>query len=131
VITDRPIVPEAHMADSRDPGCGALATFTGTIRSHNKGRNVTKMYYDCYREMAERELTRLVDEIKGTLPVKSVRVVHRIGDVPVGEISLFVAVSSMHREAAFEACRRTVDGIKHRIPIWKKEYYDDKTSAWI
>lgn len=130
MITEKPIRPEEHTNDV-DPECGAVVTFTGVVRSPNNGRPVASIFYDCYREMAEREIASVVDDIKTDWPVDTVKVVHRVGEVGVGDISLLVVVTAIHRREAFEAGRKTVDEIKRRVPIWKKERYDDTTTKWL
>ena len=122
MITDKPIRVQDHMARV-DPSCGALVTFTGVVRSPSNGREVTRISYDCYQEMAEKEMNRIVEEIKGDYAVDSVEVTHRVGDVAAGEISLLVVVSAAHRRAAFEATQAAVDELKRRVPIWKKEFF--------
>jgi molybdopterin synthase catalytic subunit len=131
MIVDGPIRPEDHLKEFQDPACGAVVTFTGVIRSSNGGRRVSHMFYDCYREMADRELAKLAEEIKSSNALEAVRVWHRIGRVDVGEVSLLVIVWAAHRRAAFEANEQIVDGIKKNVPIWKKECYTDGTAEWL
>jgi molybdopterin synthase catalytic subunit len=132
MITDKPIHTEELLADVSGPDCGAVVVFTGVVRADDEGgRRGSRIHYDCYREMAQQEMSRLIEEIKASSGVKSIRAVHRIGDVPVGEISLLVVVASGHRGEGYEASRRVVDEIKKRVPIWKKEVYDDESSRWL
>jgi molybdopterin synthase catalytic subunit len=132
MITDGSIRAEDLLAGETDPGCGAVVVFTGVVRADEKdGRRVSRIHYDCYLEMARKEMSSLIDEIKASTGVKSIRAVHRIGDVPVGEISLLVVVHAGHRGEAYDASRRVVDEIKRRVPIWKKEIYDDESSKWL
>jgi molybdopterin synthase catalytic subunit len=130
LITDRLIHIHEHTADL-DPSHGAVVTFAGVVRSHNNGRAVTGMFYECYREMAEREMTQIVDEVRGKRELGVVRLVHRVGEVAPGEMSLLVVVTAEHRQAAFDACQEIVDEIKKRAPIWKKERYADSTESWL
>lgn len=132
MITDKPIETEKLLADLSDPDCGAVVVFAGIVRADEKdGKRVSRIHYDCYREMAQQEMSRVTEEIKGSSGVKSIRAVHRIGDVPVGEVSLLVVVASGHRGEGYDASRRVVDEIKKRVPIWKKEVYDDESSRWL
>ena len=126
-----PIVREDHLPDAAREGAGAVVTFDGVVRAKSNGRQVTGIYYECYREMSERELADITLEARRVHPVSYVRIVHRIGEVPAGELSLFVAVASEHRKHAFDACISIVDAIKKRVPIWKKERYADNTAEWL
>jgi molybdopterin synthase catalytic subunit len=106
--------------------------FAGTVRADEKdGKRVTHIHYECYESMARRELSDLVDSVRRQTGVSEARVVHRVGDVPAGEISLLVAVTAGHRAEAYEASRKIVEEIKKRVPIWKKEMYDDESGKWI
>jgi len=132
VITDQPILLEEQLSDVLDERSGAVVVFAGVVRADaTKGRRVTGIHYDCYREMASEEMSRLVVEISAATGVHEIRVLHRVGDVGVGETSMLVIVNAGHRGEAYDASRRVVDEIKRRVPIWKKEMYDDGTSRWI
>jgi molybdopterin synthase catalytic subunit len=131
LITDRPIRLEEHLSDDFDPRCGAVVTFCGVVRSTNEGRKVVGIFYDCYRQMAEPEIGRVVDDVTSECRVRALKVVHRIGEMAVGELSLLVLASSEHRREAFEATQRVVDEIKRRVPIWKKERYADAPAEWL
>ena len=131
MITDKPIHLEEHLTGDFDPKCGAVVTFSGVVRSANEGRKVTGIFYDCYREMAEAEIGRLIDDVVAEYRVNSLKIVHRIGELTVGELSLLVLASSEHRREAFEATQRVIDEIKRRVPIWKKERYADAPAQWL
>jgi molybdopterin synthase catalytic subunit len=81
--------------------------------------------------MAEKELAGIVEETTSGYDVRDIKLLHRVGDVPAGEISLLVVVASGHRKEAFDASVSIVDEIKKRVPIWKKECYDDNTFRWL
>ena len=131
MITDKPIHLDRELTRDFGPDSGALVTFTGAIRERNNGRRVKGIFYDCYREMAEREIGRIIQDVQKTHRLRNVRAVHRVGEVAVGEIWLLVAVTAEHRREAFEGCHAIVDEIKRRAPIWKKEHYADHTAQWI
>ena len=114
-----------------DSESGAVITFAGVVRSKNGDRTVTGIFYDCYDELATKEINRITDELKVEGTVNEVRVVHRVGEVSAGETSLFVVVHAAHRREAFDAVTRVVEEIKYRVPIWKKEYYADQTTRWL
>ena len=113
-----------------DPTAGAIVTFLGTTRNHNDGREVTRLEYEAYPEMAVSELRKIGAAAKSRWPIHAIAIVHRIGVVPVGEASVAIAVSSAHRVAAFEACHFAIDRLKQVVPIWKKEHFDGG-EVWI
>ena len=113
------------------PGAGAVATFTGVVRAHNAGRKVTGIFYECYRDLAETECNRIIDEVAAAHPLRAAHIAHRVGELKVGDAALLVVVASDHRGEAFAAVQCIVDLLKQRAAIWKKERYDDGTSAWL
>jgi molybdopterin synthase catalytic subunit len=130
LITDLPISVKDHIAAL--PGDGAVVVFTGIVRADEKdGRRVTHIHYECYETMAQRELEALEEEVRAATGVTGIRVLHRVGDVPAGEVALLVVVTAGHRGEAYEASRTVVEEVKHRVPIWKKEVYDDGTAEWL
>jgi molybdopterin synthase catalytic subunit len=132
MISEQPIDMSELLAAAANNQSGAVVVFAGVVRAdENDGRRVVLIHYDCYHLMASREMDNLVDEIQTASGVHSIRAVHRVGDVAAGEISLGVVVTAGHREAAYEASRKVVDEIKHRVPIWKKEVYDDGSFKWL
>ena len=112
------------------PHCGAICTFGGTTRDHHDGRRVLRLEYDAYEPMARKELWSLVSAARAQWDLGAIVLVHRVGVVPVGEASVFIAVSSPHRAEAFAAGRFLIDRLKQVVPIWKREHYEDG-SAWI
>jgi molybdopterin synthase catalytic subunit len=112
------------------PAVGAVVTFAGVVRSTNAGRRVRYLEYEAYPEMAEQMLAKISEEIKARWPVEAVAIVHRIGRQEIGETSVVIAISSGHREGAFEAGRYAIDRIKQIVPIWKKEYFEGG-EVWI
>lgn len=122
-IVDEAIDVTALDAAVRHRGAGAVVTFLGTTRNENEGRRVTRLEYEAYTRMAEREMRGLAVEAAKKWPLKKVAMAHRIGVVPVGEASVGIAVSSAHRGEAFAACSWLIDRLKEIVPIWKKEHY--------
>lgn len=100
---------------------GALAFFAGVVRDHHDDHSVQSIFYDAYREMAEKEIEAVVQEVRRRYRPVSIAVVHRLGLLRVGETSIAIACASPHRAEAFAACREVIDEIKNRVPIWKKE----------
>lgn len=113
-----------------DPEAGAIVTFIGTTRNNNEGRKVIGLDYEAYPEMAEKELARLGEEAKRRWKIQRMAIVHRIGPVQITESSVAIAVSSAHRQDAFDACRFAIEEIKRTVPIWKKEVYEGG-EVWI
>ncbi len=113
-----------------EPEDGALCVFTGVVRNHNDGKKVLYLEYEVYEEMVVSIFDEIALEAKRRFGVTGVRIVHRLGRMEIGETSVAVAVSSPHRKEAFEACRFAIDTLKHRAPIWKKEFYADG-SSWL
>lgn len=109
----------------RDLSAGAIATFEGTTRDHFDGRRVVELRYEAYGAMARRRLEAILREARAAHALCRLAVAHRLGTVPAGEASVFVAASAVHRADAMEACRYVIDEIKASVPIWKKEVYDD------
>lgn len=130
MITTDPIHPAEHLGDLA-AGSGAVVSFSGVVRDRAGERRVTGIYYECYREMAEAEIRRIRADIERRHSVHATRVVHRVGEVPAGELSVLAVVVAAHRAEAFAACQSLVDEIKKRLPVWKKERYGDGTSRWL
>jgi len=113
-----------------DAEAGAIATFIGTTRNNNEGRNVIALDYEAYPEMAEKELKRIGTEAAQKWPICRMAILHRLGPVQIGEASVVIVVSSAHRDAAFAASRFAIEEIKKTVPIWKKEVYQGG-EVWI
>ena len=130
-IKRKPIDPAKVLESVMDEDAGGIVLFVGTIRNRTKGREVKGLEYEVYRRMAERQIVKLEGEIMKRWPVKSIRLVHREGKLKVGEVSVVVAVSAVHREEAFEAARYAIDRIKESFPIWKREKFRRGRYAWV
>ncbi|CAM2006468.1 molybdenum cofactor biosynthesis protein MoaE [Acanthopleuribacter pedis] len=114
------------------PECGAVLTFSGTVRNHHLARQVEQLAYEAYAPMALKELNRVVDAMYREQPeVRFAQVVHRFGTMPVGASSIFLTVATPHRPAGFAALRFLIDRIKRDVPIWKKEFYADGETDWL
>jgi molybdopterin synthase catalytic subunit len=113
-----------------DRGAGAIATFSGTVRDSSRDQDVERLEYEIYTEMAIAELTRIAAAVAERHGLLGIGIVHRGGRCEIGETTVAIACSAAHRPAALEACRETIDTLKQRVPIWKKEIYRDGAS-WI
>jgi MoaE-MoaD fusion protein len=123
-LYDEPIDLSAVVAQVADDRAGAIATFIGTTRAASRGHTVERLEYEAYEGMAEDVMAELARELEAKHDVCKVAIAHRVGVVPVGEVSVVIAVSAPHRAAAFEACREAIDRLKETAPLWKKEVYD-------
>jgi len=123
-ITQSPINMQELADFVADPAAGAMATFVGMTRNTNEGRQVTRLEYECYPGMAEKEMEKIAAEVLRRWPIKKISMVHRLGRVDIGEASVAITLSSGHRHAAFEACHYAINQLKETVPIWKKELYE-------
>ncbi len=130
MITDDPILIPEIVANVGDSGAGAVALFVGVVRDHNAKGRVRQIHYESYKEMAEDVMAEIENEMRSRWKVENVVMIHRTGLLEVGEASVAVAVSSAHREEAFDACRYGIDNIKSRVPVWKKEIMDSN-EEWV
>lgn len=121
---------EAVLEAVKSDESGCVVSFLGTVRDVSKGRSVQRMSIDVYEEMAEKQLSMIRDEVLERFGVNGVAVVHRYGDLEVGDSIVCIAVSAGHRDEAFRACRYVIDELKERVPLWKKEYTADG-EAWV
>ena len=110
---------------------GAITLFLGTVRDHNDGRPVAGMTYDAYGAMAERVLETITAEAAERLATDRIAVVHRVGELRIGDMSVAIAASSPHRAESFDAARYVIEEIKKRLPVWKKEHYTDGSREWL
>ncbi len=129
-ITDRPIDLTALLEFVTAPDAGAVVMFLGTVRNNSKGKPVTALTYEAYVPMAEKELHRIADEMQKRWQVVKVVIVHRVGTLQIGEVSVAIFVSAPHRTDAFAAARHAIERIKEIVPIWKREHFADRTTEW-
>jgi molybdopterin synthase catalytic subunit len=128
-ITSEPIDVPALEASVRRPGFGAVVTFVGAARDvADDGRRVVELEYEVYAEMAESVLAAIADEARERFGV-AVAVVHRHGPVPIGDAAVAIATASVHRADAYDANRYVIEAVKERLPIWKRERFEDG-SEW-
>ena len=130
LLTDAQLDPAALQAAVAAPGNGGLAFFAGAVRDRHEGKAVVAVTYEAFRPLAEKILAEIAAEAEAATGAK-LAIAHRTGRLQVGELSVFVAAGAPHRAEAFEACRRAIDTLKDRVPVWKKEHYADGTSGWL
>lgn len=129
-LTREPVDIPALLAAVGDPRAGAVALFCGTVREHSRGRTVQFLEYEAYETLAEREMRRIAEEAAHRWPALQVAVLHRLGHLEVGEISVAIAVAAPHRADAFAAARFIIDTLKQTVPIWKREVWGEG-EEWI
>jgi len=121
----------ALQLELRNESCGGFASFEGWVRNHNEGQAVTRLEYEAFAELAEKEGARIVAKALEQFGVTRAACVHRLGSLALGDIAVWVGASAAHRDEAFRACRFIIDEVKHRLPIWKKETYVNGDSGWV
>lgn len=115
----------ALLAQCKQGEDGAVVVFDGIVRNNTRGRSTQYLVYEAYEEMAVAQMRALAQQAQEKFSVREVRIVHRLGRLEIGETSVWIAVASAHRAAAFDACRWVIDTLKKTVPIWKKEYFVD------
>jgi len=122
-IVREAIRPREIIENLKGPEDGALVVFDGFVRNNYKGRQTLYLEYEAYEPMAYAKMREIGAEVRAKFPIHRLAIVHRLGRLEIGETSVFIAVSSPHRAAAFDACRYAIDTLKRVVPIWKKEYF--------
>jgi molybdopterin synthase catalytic subunit len=130
-VTTEPLSSEEALASVADPTIGASCVFVGTVRDHSEAGDVTGLTYEAWSELAEKRLGEIAGEMKDRWPVVAVAILHRTGELAIGEASVIVACSAPHRADAFEACRHGIERLKQEAPIWKKESLTSGEAHWV
>jgi molybdopterin synthase catalytic subunit len=130
-ITEQPIDHAALTDRVRSNQAGAVCSFLGTVREMTGARRTVALDYEAYPEMALKKLAELEAQARARWPIVDLAIVHRVGRLDLGEVSVVVAVSCPHRGDAFDACRWLIDTLKEVVPIWKRERWADGTEEWV
>jgi molybdopterin synthase catalytic subunit len=130
-LTREPIDHAALTESVRGPHCGAVVSFLGTVRDLTGDQVTVALNYEAYPGMAERKLAEIEADVRDRWPVGEVVMVHSLGRLAVGEISVAVAVSCPHRADAFAAARHAIDRLKELVPIWEGEHGADGSAEWV
>jgi molybdopterin synthase catalytic subunit len=130
-VTDAAIGADEAVAFVADQGAGGTCVFLGTVRDHSEAGAVTGLSYEAWDELAVRRLEELGEELFAAWPLRRVAVLHRTGELGLGEVSVVVACSAAHRAEAFEACRHGIERLKQDVPIWKKEALASGEAHWV
>jgi adenylyltransferase/sulfurtransferase len=126
-----PIDTTALRAELANPESGGYSSFEGWVRNHNEGHKVRHLEYEAFEPLAVKEGERIVAEAIRRFGIERAACVHRVGDLAIGDMAVWVGASARHRDEAFRACRYIIDEVKHRVPIWKKEHYENGDSGWV
>ena len=129
-LTRRAIDLEDLRSRPGDFHSGADVIFLGKVRDHSQEKKVLFLEYEAYESMAENLIESFIQETRARWPIDSLKVLHRLGKVGLGEIAVLIQVQSAHRDEAYQASRFLIESIKRKAPIWKKEYFEDGTSEW-
>jgi molybdopterin synthase catalytic subunit len=130
-LTREPIDYQAVTESVRNPHCGAIVLFLGTVRDLTGEQVTVFLDYEAYGPMAEKKLAEIESQLRARWVVGNIAMIHRLGRLAVGDVSVAVAVSCQHRGEAFAACQFAVDTLKELVPIWKKENAPDGTGEWV
>lgn len=125
-----PLSVDEIQAAAADPAAGAVVVFIGAVRDHDHGQGVTALSYSAHPSAAA-ELHRVAEKIAASHSIVSLAVVHRTGDLRIGDFAVVAAVAAAHRDVAFTACHALIDDLKATVPIWKYQFFADGTTEWV
>jgi molybdopterin synthase catalytic subunit len=129
-VTESVITAEALASQVKNDSAGAVVTFSGDVRNHDKGKGVTSLNYEIH-PTAQSVIEKITNEVVAKHDVVNVAVAHRYGAIPIGESAFVVAVAAAHRAPAFECCEELVERVKAELPIWKFQEFTDGTTEWV
>ncbi|MGF1484489.1 MAG: molybdenum cofactor biosynthesis protein MoaE [Opitutales bacterium] len=130
-LSAKPIDGSALRAAMFNEAAGAFCGFEGWVRDHNDDRAVLRLQYEAYEALALKQGQAIVEAAGAEFEIVAARAVHRMGELAIGDMAVWVGVTAAHRKAAFVACQAIIDRIKQDVPIWKKELYRDAPHRWI
>jgi molybdopterin synthase catalytic subunit len=129
-VTEDVLDVAAHEAAVANPSGGATVSFCGIVRDHDQGRRVLELEYQAHPSAAS-VLGAVAAEFGAEPGVLAIAVSHRVGTLGIGDVALAAAVSTAHRQAAFDVCARLVDAVKRQLPVWKRQVFADGTDEWV
>jgi len=130
-IQPEPLALEPLLLATERPDCGALAIFAGAVRNHHEGAAVSHLIYTAHAALCDKIIRSIEQETREQFNVPECRIVHRVGQLGIGDVAIYAVVRAPHRAEAFAALRYAVDSTKHRAPIWKEEFYPDGSSSFV
>ena len=129
-VTELIITAEALAAEVKSDAAGAVVTFSGDVRNHDKGKSVTSLNYEIHPS-AQQVIEKISNEVASKHEVINISLAHRYGVIPIGESAFVVAVAAAHRAPAFACCEELVERVKAELPIWKYQEFQDGTTEWV
>ncbi|RZF47392.1 hypothetical protein LSTR_LSTR009131 [Laodelphax striatellus] len=130
-LTENVLTLDDVLKTVSSPDCGAVSFFVGTTRDNFNSLKVKQLVYQAYESMAYKVMKVVCADIRKRWPdVKHIAIYHRLGEVPVMEASVVIAISSPHRQASLSAVDYAINTLKSSVPVWKKEEYEDGDAAW-
>jgi molybdopterin synthase catalytic subunit len=129
-ITGSPLVTEKITSLVSQSDLGGINVFIGAVRDQTKGKKVVRLEYEAYEPMAIAEMSKIANRVKEKWPQANIAIHHRTGILQIGEAAVVIAVATPHRDQAFAACKFAIDSLKERVPIWKKEIFEDG-EVWV
>jgi molybdopterin synthase catalytic subunit len=129
-LRDEPLSVDEVRAAAADPRAGAVAIFVGAVRDRDHGRDVTALSYSAHPSAAD-ELARVAEKVAASHEVLAISVLHRTGDLQLGDLAVVAAVAAEHRDEAFAACHALIDELKATVPIWKHQFFPAGDSEWV
>lgn len=129
-VTEKSISAETLAASVKSESAGAIVTFSGDVRNHDKGKEVSTLIYEIHPS-AQSVIEKITFEVVAKYEVVNVAVAHRYGEIPIGESAFVVAVASAHRAPAFSCCNELVERVKAELPIWKYQVFLDGSTEWV
>jgi molybdopterin synthase catalytic subunit len=129
-LRDTPLSVDEVRAAVADPAAGGIAMFLGTVRDHDQGRGVTRLDYSAHPTAAA-ELRRMAEKVEASYRIRALAVLHRVGELEIGDLAVVIAVAADHRDEAFAACRAAIEDLKATVPIWKHQLFADGESEWV
>ena len=130
LLTDKKLNLQDCYNFVQDPSCGGITLFVGTVRNATQNKSVTLLDFSSYEPMAIKEIQKIANTALKKFSITKIAIHHAVGELQIGDIPVIIAVSSAHRNAAFEACQYAIDTLKETVPIWKKEHFDDG-EVWV
>ena len=131
ITTDKIELENVLKSFDIDEESGAIVSFSGSVRNFSANGSVKGIYYEAYLGMAEEKIKDIENTVKNKWKIRKLKIIHRIGELSIGDKSIVIVVSSSHSKDAFEACKFILNRIKHEVPIWKREILSDGKTKWL
>ncbi|WP_154223458.1 molybdenum cofactor biosynthesis protein MoaE [Marinicella rhabdoformis] len=130
-LKDTAIDPDALKAQTENPKSGGYVCFEGWVRNHNNGEHVEQLHYSSHEKLALQVGNQIIEQAKQKFDINEAVCCHRVGELAIGDMAVWVGVSANHRKAAFEACEYILEEVKKEVPIWKNEHYTSGETGWV